>query len=145
MRSIFNSKSIFVSRGDNSGTHKTELFLWELANINIDDFSKNLYRELGLGMGATLNVAIQMGAYVLSDRATWLAFNNKGNHEILFQGDENLYNQYGIIIVNPKRCKNVKIKHAQKFVKWMLSLEGQKTISSFKIDGQQLFFPNAND
>ena len=145
LRSILDSKSIFVSRGDNSGTHKTELFLWELANINIDDFSKNLYRELGLGMGATLNVAIQMGAYVLSDRATWLAFNNKGNHKILFQGDENLYNQYGIIIVNPKRCKNVKIKHAQKFVKWMLSLEGQKTISSFKIDGQQLFFPNAND
>ena len=94
-------------------------------------------------MGATLNVAIQMGAYVLSDRATWLAFNNKGNHKVLFQGDKNLHNQYGIIIVNPERCKNVKLQNAQKFVNWMLSTEGQKSISSFKINGQQLFFPNA--
>jgi len=143
LKSIINSDSVFVSRGDNSGTHKAELFLWDLAKININDFSKNHYRELGLSMGATLNVAIQMGAYVLSDRATWLAFNNKGNHKVLFQGDKNLHNQYGIIIVNPERCKNVKLQNAQKFVNWMLSNEGQKSISSFKINGQQLFFPNA--
>ena len=143
LKSIINSDSVFVSRGDNSGTHKAELFLWDLAKINVNDFSKNHYRELGLGMGATLNVAIQMGAYVLSDRATWLAFNNKGNHKVLFQGDKNLHNQYGIIIVNPERCKNVKLQNAQKFVNWMLSTEGQKSISSFKINGQQLFFPNA--
>ena len=143
LKSIINSDSVFVSRGDNSGTHKAELFLWDLAKININDFSKNHYRELGLSMGATLNVAIQMGAYVLSDRATWLAFNNKGNHKVLFQGDKNLHNQYGIIIVNPERCKNVKLQNAQKFVNWMLSTEGQKSISSFKINGQQLFFPNA--
>ena len=143
LKSIINSDSVFVSRGDNSGTHMAELFLWDLAKININDFSKNHYRELGLSMGATLNVAIQMGAYVLSDRATWLAFNNKGNHKVLFQGDKNLHNQYGIIIVNPERCKNVKLQNAQKFVNWMLSTEGQKSISSFKINGQQLFFPNA--
>ncbi len=143
LKSIINSDSVFVSRGDNSGTHKAELFLWDLAKINVNDFSKNHYRELGLSMGATLNVAIQMGAYVLSDRATWLAFNNKGNHKVLFQGDKNLHNQYGIIIVNPERCKNVKLQNAQKFVNWMLSTEGQKSISSFKINGQQLFFPNA--
>ena len=143
LKSIINSDSVFVSRGDNSGTHKAELFLWDLAKINVNDFSKNHYRELGLSMGATLNVAIQMGAYVLSDRATWLAFNNKGNHKVLFQGDKNLHNQYGIIIVNPERCKNVKLQNAQKFVNWMLSNEGQKSISSFKINGQQLFFPNA--
>ena len=143
LKSIINSDSVFVSRGDNSGTHKAELFLWDLAKINVNDFSKNHYRELGLSMGATLNVAIQMGAYVLSDRATWLAFNNKGNHKVLFQGDKNLHNQYGIIIVNPERCKNVKLQNAQKFVNWMLSSGGQKSISSFKINGQQLFFPNA--
>ena len=143
LKSIINSDSVFVSRGDNSGTHKAELFLWDLAKINVNNFSKNHYRELGLSMGATLNVAIQMGAYVLSDRATWLAFNNKGNHKVLFQGDKNLHNQYGIIIVNPERCKNVKLQNAQKFVNWMLSNEGQKSISSFKINGQQLFFPNA--
>ena len=140
---IYKSTAIFASRGDESGTHKAELKLWEKANLDSGKFKGRWYRELGLGMGAALNVAVQMDAYVLSDRATWLAFNNKGNHKVLFQGDKNLHNQYGIIIVNPERCKNVKLQNAQKFVNWMLSTEGQKSISSFKINGQQLFFPNA--
>ena len=139
---IFNKRAIFSSRGDESGTHKAEIKIWDNLNINTNDFSGGWYRELGLGMGATLNVAVQMDSYVLSDRATWLAFKNKRQHLILFEGDENLFNQYGIIPVNPNKCPSVKKNLSKIFIDWMLSIEGQKYISSYKKNGQQLFFPN---
>ena len=139
---IYNSKSTFSSRGDESGTHKAEIKLWNKIELETNKFRGNWYRELGLGMGATLNVAVQMDAYVLSDRATWLAFNNKREHKILFEGDESLFNQYGIIPVSPKKCPTVKFNISEKFIYWMLSKEGQKNISSFEVNGHQLFFPN---
>ena len=141
-KKIFNERAIFASRGDESGTHKTEIKIWNNLNINTNDFNGGWYRELGLGMGATLNVAVQMDAYVLSDRATWLAFKNKRQHLILFEGDESLFNQYGIIPVNPNKCPSVKTNLSKIFIDWILSLEGQNLISSYKKNGQQLFFPN---
>jgi tungstate transport system substrate-binding protein len=141
-KKIFDKRAIFSSRGDESGTHKAEIRMWNNLNINTNDFSGGWYRELGLGMGATLNVAVQMDAYVLSDRATWLAFKNKRQHLILFEGDENLFNQYGIIPVNPNKCPSVKTNLSKIFIDWMLSIEGQNYISSYKKNGQQLFFPN---
>ena len=141
-KKIFDKRAIFSSRGDESGTHKAEIRMWNNLNINTNDFSGGWYRELGLGMGATLNVAVQMDAYVLSDRATWLAFKNKRQHLILFEGDENLFNQYGIIPVNPNKCPSVKKNLSKIFIDWMLSMEGQNYISSYKKNGQQLFFPN---
>ncbi len=139
---IYKSAAIFASRGDESGTHKAELRLWEKANLDAREFKGRWYRELGLGMGAALNVAVQMDAYVLSDRATWLAFKNKRDHQILFEGDQNLFNQYGIIPVNPKICASVKLKETELFINWILSQEGQKYISSYTVNSQQLFFPN---
>ena len=141
-KKIFNERAIFASRGDESGTHKAEIKLWNNLNMNTNDFNGGWYRELGLGMGATLNVAVQMDAYVLSDRATWLAFKNKRQHLILFEGDESLFNQYGIIPVNPNKCPSVKTNLSKIFIDWMLSIEGQNYISSYKKNGQQLFFPN---
>ena len=140
---IYKSTAIFASRGDESGTHKAELKLWEKANLDPGKFKGRWYRELGLGMGAALNVAVQMDAYVLSDRATWLAFKNKRDHQILFEGDKDLFNQYGIIPVNPKICSSVKFKETELFINWALSQEGQKHISSFTVNNQQLFFPNS--
>ena len=141
-KKIYNAKSIFSSRGDESGTHKAEIKIWNEINLETNKFNGNWYRELGLGMGATLNVAVQMDAYALSDRATWLAFNNKRDHKILFEGDKSLFNQYGIIPVNPKKCPTVKFNLSEKFIYWMLSKEGQNKIASFKVNGHQLFFPN---
>ena len=141
-KKIYIAKSIFSSRGDESGTHKAETKIWNEINLETNKFNGNWYRELGLGMGATLNVAVQMDAYTLSDRATWLAFNNKRDHKILFEGDKSLFNQYGIIPVNPKKCPTVKFNLSEKFIYWMLSKEGQNKIASFKINGHQLFFPN---
>ena len=141
-KKIFNERAIFASRGDESGTHKAEIKIWNNLNMNTNDFNGGWYRELGLGMGATLNVAVQMDAYVLSDRATWLAFKNKRQHLILFEGDESLFNQYGIIPVNPNKCPSVKTNLSKIFIDWMLSIEGQNSISSYKKNGQQLFFPN---
>jgi len=141
-KKIFNERAIFASRGDESGTHKTEIKIWNNLNMSTNDFNGGWYRELGLGMGATLNVAVQMDAYVLSDRATWLAFKNKLQHLILFEGDDNLFNQYGIIPVNPNKCPSVKTNLSKIFIDWMLSIEGQNFISSYKKNGQQLFFPN---
>ena len=141
-KKIYNAKSVFSSRGDESGTHKAEIKIWNEINLETNKFNGNWYRELGLGMGATLNVAVQMDAYALSDRATWLAFNNKRDHKILFEGDKSLFNQYGIIPVNPKKCPTVKFNLSEKFIYWMLSKEGQNKIASFKVNGQQLFFPN---
>ena len=141
-KKIFNERAIFASRGDESGTHKAEIKIWNNLNMNTNDFNGGWYRELGLGMGATLNVAVQMEAYVLSDRATWLAFKNKLQHLILFEGDESLFNQYGIIPVNPNKCPSVKTNLSKIFIDWMLSMDGQNFISSYKKNGQQLFFPN---
>ena len=140
--SIYKNKSIFLSRGDESGTHKAELRFWKAANLNITSFKGNWYRELGLGMGAALNVATQMDGYILSDRATWLAFKNKGNLKILFEGDAKLLNQYGIIPVNKVKCPSVKLIESEKFINWLISDIGQKLISSFKVNGHQLFFAN---
>ena len=133
----------FVSRGDESGTHKAERRLWKAAGINVDSASGSWYREVGSGMGATINAAIGMSAYLLTDRATWTAFKNKQHHKILVEGDALLFNQYGVILVNPARHPTVKAAEGQIFVDWLLSPEGQAAIADFKIDGKQQFFPNA--
>lgn len=141
---IAESEAPFASRGDDSGTNKKELSLWETADIDPTEASGNWYRETGSGMGATLNTGVGMDAYVLTDRATWISFNNKQNHEIVIEGDEALFNPYGIIMVNPEKHPNVNVEASQKFIDWMLSEEGQQAIASFEVQGQQLFTPNAN-
>ena len=141
---IAGAQAPFVSRGDDSGTHKAERRLWAGTGIDVDAASGTWYRETGSGMGATLNVAVGMGAYALTDRATWMAHGNRGAHAILSEGDPALFNQYGIIAVNPERHPNVKGEAAARFVEWMTSPAGQEAIASYAIDGQQLFFPNAD-
>jgi len=143
LQKIAESKSIFASRGDDSGTNKKEMRLWKAAGIDPMQASGTWYRETGSGMGATLNTAAGMNAYTLTDRATWISFNNKGNLKIQVEGDDQLFNQYGVILVNPKKHPNVKAKLGQAFIDWLLSPEGQTVIASYKMDGQQLFFPNA--
>lgn len=143
LNGIAGTQSIFASRGDDSGTHKAEMLLWRETGIDVDAASGTWYRETGSGMGATLNTGIGMGGYVLTDRATWIAFRNKQNHRILVEGDPKLFNQYGIISVNPEKHPHVKAEQAQRFVDWMLSQQGQAAIAAYKVDGQQLFFPNA--
>ncbi|ABV92374.1 basic organic compound ABC-transporter [Dinoroseobacter shibae DFL 12 = DSM 16493] len=140
---IAEAQAPFLSRGDDSGTNKAELRLWSETGIDAQAASGDWYRETGSGMGATLNTGIAMNGYVMTDRATWIAFGNKQNHEILVEGDPKLFNQYGIILVNPERHAHVKADLGQQFVDWILSEEGQAAIASFKVDGQQLFFPNA--
>jgi len=140
---IAESKAPFASRGDNSGTHKKEMELWLGAAVDPTQASGTWYRETGSGMGATLNTAVGMGAYTLTDRGTWISFKNKGDYAILVEGDPNLFNQYGVILVNPKKHPNVKADEGQAFIDWILSDEGQAAIASYKLDGQQLFFPNA--
>ena len=137
------AKAVFVSRGDDSGTNKKETLLWEKAGINAKSSSGTWYRETGSGMGTTLNVAAGMNAYTLTDRATWIAFKNKQSLKIVNQGDAMLFNQYGIIMVSPKRHSHVKFAAAQTFIDWITSSPGQSAIGSFKLDGRQLFFPNA--
>ena len=137
------AKAPFASRGDDSGTHKKELALWRAAGIDPLDASGTWYRETGSGMGATLNIAVGMGAYAMTDRATWIAFGNKADHKILVEGDERLFNQYGIIQVDPERCANVKAEQGRRFIDWILSDEGQSAIADYRRDGKQLFFPNA--
>ncbi|MFV0245731.1 MAG: extracellular solute-binding protein [Qingshengfaniella sp.] len=132
----------FASRGDDSGTHKAELALWEQAGVDVAAVSGDWYRETGSGMGATLNAGTAMDAYVMTDRATWISFGNKGDYQIAVQGDPRLFNQYGIILVNPEKHPNVKADLGQAFIDWVLSPEGQQAIADYKIDGQQLFFPN---
>jgi tungstate transport system substrate-binding protein len=140
---IEQSDSIFLSRGDDSGTHIKELSLWALAGIDIDARNDAWYREAGAGMGATLNTAVSMNAYTLSDRATWISFGNKQNHVIVFEQDPPLNNQYGVIAVNPVRHPHVKIDLVNQFIDWLLSDEGQQAIASYRVQEQQLFFPNA--
>jgi tungstate transport system substrate-binding protein len=141
---IADEEAIFASRGDDSGTHKKELSLWGAAGVDPSEASGTWYRETGSGMGATLNAGIGMDAYVMTDRATWISFGNKANHEILVEGDEALFNQYGIIMVNPEKHPNVNVEAAQTFIDWILSDEGQNAIASFKVEGEQLFTPNAD-
>jgi tungstate transport system substrate-binding protein len=133
----------FVSRGDKSGTHSAELALWKQADIDIAMAKGPWYREIGQGMGAALNTAGAMNGYVLSDRGTWISFKNRGDLEIVVEGDKRLFNQYGVMLVNPEKYPSVKKEFGQAFVDWLVSAEGQAAIAGYKIDGQQLFFPNA--
>ena len=135
----------FVSRGDRSGTHIAELKLWKDAGIDIEKDRGAWYKEIGQGMGAALNMASGSNAYVLSDRGTWLAFKNRGDLTILVEGDKRLFNQYGVMLVNPAKHPTVKKEAGQRFIDWLISPEGQGAIAGYKINGQQLFYPNAND
>lgn len=143
LRKISASNAVFVSRGDDSGTHKAELKLWRAAGVDAVAASGTWYREAGQGMGPTLNTAIGMNGYVLTDRATWSAFKAKQEHRTLVEGDAVLFNQYGVILVNPARHPHVKATQGQAFVDWLISREGQQAIADFKIEGEQQFFPNA--
>ena len=133
----------FASRGDDSGTHRAELRLWD-GIADVSAASGQWYRETGAGMGATLNIAVGMGAYTLADRATWLAFENAQTHHIVFEGDAALFNQYGVIPVDPSHCPNVNAEGSQAFTAWLLSPVGQDAIGAFSIDSTQVFFPNAD-
>jgi tungstate transport system substrate-binding protein len=137
------ARAPFVSRGDNSGTHLAELDLWKAAGIDIDTAKGPWYRDTGQGMGPALNTATSMNAYILTDRGTWLSFKNRGDLTILVEGDKRLFNQYGVMLVNPDKHPSVKKELGQMFVDWVISPEGQQTIADYKINGEQLFFPNA--
>ena len=143
LRKIASARSFFASRGDDSGTHKKELQIWAAANLDPSKDSGTWYRETGSGMGATLNIGVGMGAYVLTDRATWLSFGNKRDFKTHVQGDEVLFNQYGIVLINPAKHPRVKASAGQRFINWILSPKGQGAIAGYKLRGKQLFFPNA--
>ena len=143
MARIAGAAAPFASRGDDSGTNKAELALWQEAGIDVASASGGWYRETGSGMGPTLNVAAGMDAYALTDRGTWLAFENRQNLATLVEGDPHLFNQYGIILVNPERHPHVKAELGQQFIDWLLSDAGQQAIGAFQINGRQAFFPNA--
>ena len=140
LKMIAASASPFVSRGDKSGTHAAELALWQAAGLAPPEAKPGWYREIGQGMGAALNTAAAMGAYVLTDRGTWISFKNKGSLELVVEGDSRLFNQYGIILVNPAKHPSVKKDLGQAFIDWILSADGQNAIRSYRIEGQQLFF-----
>ncbi|WP_343116264.1 substrate-binding domain-containing protein [Ostreiculturibacter nitratireducens] len=142
---IAETQAPFASRGDDSGTHIAELALWKEAAIDVAAASGDWYRETGAGMGATLTTGTGMGAYIMTDRATWISFGDKGDYQIVVEGDPRMFNQYGITLVNPEKHPNVKADLGQEFVDWVISPEGQEAIASFQIDGQQLFFPNAGN
>ena len=144
-KKIFEKKAPFVSRGDRSGTHFAELELWKAAAIDIAHDKASWYREIGQGMGPALNTAAAMNAYVLADRGTWLSFNNRADLVIAVEGDRRLFNQYGIILVNPAKHPGVKTELGQAFIDWVISREGQEAIAAYKIGGEQLFFPNAGN
>jgi tungstate transport system substrate-binding protein len=135
----------FISRGDRSGTHLAELKLWKDAGIDIEKDKGAWYKSIGQGMGAALNTAAASDAYVLADRGTWLSFKNKGELAIVVHGDKRLFNQYGVMLVNPAKHPHVKKELAQQFIDWLVSPEGQRAIAGYKINGEQLFFPNAED
>jgi tungstate transport system substrate-binding protein len=144
LTAIKEKQAPFVSRGDRSGTHQAELALWRAAGVDIAKDKGPWYREIGQGMGAALNTASAMNAYVLADRGTWISFKNRGDLAIAVEGDRRLFNQYGIILVNPEKFPHVKKEDGQAFIDWITSPEGQKAIADYKIGGQQLFFPNAH-
>ncbi|OCK58881.1 substrate-binding domain-containing protein [Bradyrhizobium sp. LMTR 3] len=135
----------FISRGDKSGTHQAELNLWKIAGIDIAKDKGPWYKEIGQGMGAALNTASASNAYVLADRGTWLSFKNRGDLGIAVEGDKRLFNQYGVMLVNPEKHPSVKKDLGQHFIDWLVSSEGQKAIADYKINGEQLFYPNASD
>jgi tungstate transport system substrate-binding protein len=145
-QTIKEKQASFISRGDRSGTHIAELAIWNKdAGIDIEKDKGPWYKSIGQGMGAALNTAGASNAYVLSDRGTWLSFKNKGDLQILVQGDKRLFNQYGVMLVNPAKHPNVKKDLGQQFIDWLISPEGQKAIANYKINGEQLFYPNAHD
>jgi tungstate transport system substrate-binding protein len=144
LQTIKAKASPFISRGDRSGTHIAELDLWKAAGIDIAKDKGPWYKEIGQGMGAALNTASASNAYVLSDRGTWISFKNRGELDIVVQGDKRLFNQYGVMLVNPAKHPHVKKEPGQAFIDWLVSATGQKAIADYKIEGQQLFFPNAN-
>ncbi|MBK7015922.1 MAG: substrate-binding domain-containing protein [Sulfuritalea sp.] len=143
MQSTEAAKAPFVSRGDKSGTHAAELRYWKAAGIDLEAKKGAWYRDTGSGMGPALNTAASMNAYILADRGTWLNFKNRGELGIVIEGDTRLFNQYGVILVNPARHAHVKQADGQRFIDWVVSAEGQQAIASYKIGGEQLFFPNA--
>ncbi len=143
LKQIAEQGALFASRGDDSGTHKKEISLWNAAGVDPSAASGDWYRETGSGMGATLNAGIGMGAYVMTDRATWISFENKQDYTIQVEGDEDLFNQYGVIPVSGDKCPSVNVEAAEAFADWLISGEGQDTIAAYKVSDQQLFFPNA--
>ena len=145
LHKIKDANAPFISRGDRSGTHTAELKLWQDGGIDVEKDHGDWYKSIGQGMGAALNTAQASQAYLLSDRGTWIHFKNKGDLEIVVQGDKRMFNQYGVILVNPQKCPTVQAQLGQQFVDWVVSPDGQKTISDYKIDGEELFYPNAND
>jgi len=144
LRKIAAAKAPFISRGDRSGTNEAELRLWKIAGIDPAAGKGDWYRDIGQGMGPALNMASSSNAYLLSDRGTWLSFKNKGDLAILTEGDKRLFNQYGVMLVNPQKHPSVKAKEGQAFIDWLISPKGQETIASYKVGGEQLFFPNAS-
>ncbi|MBM3593434.1 MAG: tungsten ABC transporter substrate-binding protein [Alphaproteobacteria bacterium] len=144
LRRIAATRAPFISRGDRSGTHAAELRLWQLAGIDPGSGRGQWYREVGQGMGPALNTAAAQGAYILADRATWLSFRNRQDQRILIGGDTRLFNQYGVMLVNAQRHPHVKAADGQRFIDWLLSPAGQAAIASYRINGEQLFFPNAD-
>jgi len=144
-QTIKDKQASFISRGDRSGTNIAELKLWKDAGIDIDKDKGPWYKAIGQGMGAALNTAGASNAYVLSDRGTWIHFKNKGDLTILVEGDKRMFNQYGVMLVNPAKHPNVKKELGQQFIDFLISPEGQRDIANYKINGEQLFYPNAND
>ena len=145
LQALKDKKIDFISRGDRSGTHSAELKLWKAANIDVSKDPGSWYKAIGQGMGATLNTAAASNAYTLTDRATWIHFKNKRDLVIVVEGDKRLFNQYGVMLVNPKKHPNVKAKLGQEFIDYLISPEGQKALAGYKVNGQQLFYPDAND
>jgi len=143
LKAVYAAKAVFVSRGDKSGTHAAELRYWKQASLDPAGEKPSWYRDTGSGMGPAVNTAAAMNAYLLADRGTWLAFKNRQNLKIVVEGDSKLFNQYGVILVNPKKHPHVKAQAGQKFIDWLLSAEGQGVIAAYSIGGEQLFFPNA--
>jgi len=143
LKKLAGTNTVFISRGDKSGTHAAELRFWKLAGLDAAGAKGSGYKECGCGMGPALNMASSMGAYVLADRGTWLSFKNRGDLTVLVEGDTRLFNQYGVMLVNPAKHPHVKVAEGQKFVDWVVSPAGQAVIASYKIGGEQLFFPNA--
>ena len=145
LKEIMAKNASFISRGDGSGTHSAEIQLWKAAGVDIDKEKGPWYKEIGQGMGATLTNAVASEAYVLSDRGTWLSFRNKSDLVIEVEGDKRLFNQYAVMLVNPAKHPNVQPEAGQAFIDWLISPEGQKAIADYKINGEQLFYPNADD
>jgi tungstate transport system substrate-binding protein len=142
-RKIAAAKAPFISRGDRSGTNEAELRYWKDAGLTISPTKDSWYHDVGQGMGPALNIAASTNAYVLSDRGTWLSFKNRGDLGLLVEGDKRLFNQYGVMLVNPAKHPNVKVRDGQEFIDWLISPDGQGTIAEYKIGGEQLFFPDA--